>query len=275
MIKFEIPFNFERDYVEKLKARKELHKYIDSIYAAAWRDDCDNSRSGLNFREDYPQSYEEYVERLKELISIGIDVCILAQRNATLEMVERYIALGVKSFTLSDDELAGQIKAKYPDIRLSLSATRALTKEEIINGDFSMYDRIVLFFWFSKHLDELEELPKKNKYVIMCNSRCYYDCKWHDAHWFLKADSREEYSDKENTVCKRCYEIMSNDTSKAAYIAPEDLLFFDPYVVTYKLVDRADYTDAILEYLKTYAKRVQDGSKGRAYYNIDKNEAAQ
>lgn len=275
MIKFEIPFNFEKDYVEKLQARKELHKYIDSIYAAAWKDDCDNSRSGLNFRDDYPQSYEEYVERLKELISIGIDVCILAQRNATLEMVERYIALGVKSFTLSDDDLAGQVKAKYPDIRLSLSATRALTKEEIINGDFSMYDRIVLFFWFSKHLDELEELPKKNKYVIMCNSRCYYDCKWHDAHWFLKADSREEYSDKENTVCKRCYEIMSNDTSKAAYIAPEDLIFFDPYVVTYKLVDRADYTDAILEYLKIYANRVQDGSKGRVYYNIDENEAAQ
>ena len=65
MIKFEIPYNLDPAYPEKLLQRPALIPYIDCIYAAAWKDDCDNTRFDITFRSDYPKTYEEYVERIK------------------------------------------------------------------------------------------------------------------------------------------------------------------------------------------------------------------
>ena len=41
MIKFEIPYNLDPVYPEKLLQRPALIPYIDCIYAAAWKDDCE------------------------------------------------------------------------------------------------------------------------------------------------------------------------------------------------------------------------------------------
>lgn len=65
MIKFEIPYNLDPAYPEKLLQRPALIPYTDCIYAAAWKDDCDNTRFDITFRSDYPKTYEEYVERIK------------------------------------------------------------------------------------------------------------------------------------------------------------------------------------------------------------------
>ena len=72
MIKFEIPYNLDPAYPEKLLQRPALIPYIDCIYAAAWKDDCDNTRFDITFRSDYPTTYEEYVERIKSLLALGI-----------------------------------------------------------------------------------------------------------------------------------------------------------------------------------------------------------
>lgn len=275
MIKFEVPFNFYKDFVEKVSERRDLFDYIDCFYVAAWKEDCDNTRQGLTFANDYPATYEEYVERIQELQTLGIRICILAQKNASLEMIERYIALGIDAFTINDDVLAKAIKEKYSDVRLTLSVTRALSLQALINGDFSMYDRIVLFHWFARHLNAMERLPKKYQYVMICNSKCHYDCKWHDAHWFIKANSLCEYSDREQEVCKTCYSIMGNDARKTSIIEPENLDLFDPYVSAYKLTDRGDFTEHIIDNLNAYATRTRGCIKDREYYNIDENEAAQ
>ena len=56
MIKFEIPYNLDPAYPEKLLQRPALIPYIDCIYAAAWKDDCDNTRFDITFRSDYPRN---------------------------------------------------------------------------------------------------------------------------------------------------------------------------------------------------------------------------
>ena len=169
MIKFEIPYNLDPAYPEKLLQRPALIPYIDCIYAAAWKDDCDNTRFDITFRSDYPKTYEEYVERIKSLLALGIPVCILAQKKTTITMIRKYRALGIHQFILNDDKLAARIKQEYPEVRLTLSITRALTLSELQTGDYSMYDRIVLFHWFARHLEALQQLPTGYQYTMIAN----------------------------------------------------------------------------------------------------------
>lgn len=268
MKKFEIPYNLDPEFPERLAARQDLIPYIDSIYAAAWKEDCDNTRFDITFHDDYPKTYEEYEGRMKELLSLGIPVSILAQRNAGMEMIKKYRDLGIHSFILNDDKLAAEIREAYPEVKLTLSVTRALTLQELQDGRFDMYDRIVLFHWFSRHLDSMALLPERYRYVMICNSGCYYDCKWHDAHWFIKADDAETYRKVSEQACRSCNAILMEGKQRSSVIEPEDLIYFDPYVDCYKLVDRYDSTDTILNNLYSYASQKRDGGRPREYYNL-------
>ena len=136
MKQFEVPYNLDPEYPEKLLQRPALIPYIDCIYAAAWKDDCENTRFDITYRDNYPKSYEEYVSRIKALLALGIPVCILAQKKANITMIRKYRSLGIHQFILNDDKLAARIKQEYPEVRLSLSITRALTLEELQTGDF-------------------------------------------------------------------------------------------------------------------------------------------
>lgn len=256
MKKYEVPFNFDLDYAEKLSQHIELFDHIDCIYLPAWKEDCRNTRQDVTFRDSYPKTWDEYLLRLKMLAALGLDLCILAQRGATIETVRKYYDLGVRHFIVADDVLAGQARAVYgADVKLTLSVTRALTFEQIQNGDFSDYDAIVLFYWFNRHIEELKKLPTKNKYILMCNNDCYYDCKWHDAHWFATGETLEEYGKKANAACEKCRAAMNGELRKEALITPENLEYFDPYIETYKLVDRLWSTDRIIEALHAYIYR--------------------
>lgn len=268
MIQFEVPYNLDPEYPDKLVRRGNLIPYIDSIYAAAWKGDCDNTRFDITYRDSYPKTYEEYVSRLKGVMALGIPVSILAQRGATITMIKRYRTLGVHHFILNDDKLAARIKEQYPEIKLTLSITRSLTLTELQQGDFRMYDRIVLFHWFARHLQELPFLPKDYQYVMICNSGCYYDCKWHDRHWFLQADTLEEYRKESDIACSACMRILEKGKQQSSIIEPEDLSYFDPYISCYKLVDRYDETDTIFNNLYSYAMRSGSGGKPREYYEL-------
>ncbi len=270
MKKFEVPYNFDPLFVEKFGYREDLLPYIDCFYLPAWKDDCDNTRFNSTLGENYPKTYDEYDSRIKDLKSFGVPLCILMQKSATLKLIEKYIALGIKAFTLNDDKLAKRIKAKYPDVRLSLSITRVLSLADIKEPahDFSMYDRIVLWHWFSKNIDALSELPDRYKYVLICNSGCVYNCSWHDEHWYIKADDLDDYKRQESEVCAKCDAVRRSDPDKTSIIEPEDLEFFDPYISVYKLIDRLDHTELIIDNLNAYVNRFRGCPKGRAYYNI-------
>ena len=109
MKQFEVPYNLDPEYPEKLLQRPALIPYIDCIYAAAWKDVCENTRFDITYRDSYPKSYEEYVSRIKGLLALGIPVCILAQKKANITMIRKYRSLGIHQFILNDDKLAARI----------------------------------------------------------------------------------------------------------------------------------------------------------------------
>ena len=106
------------------------------------------------------------------------------------------------------------------------------------------------------------------QYTMIANSACYHDCKWHDEHWFLKGDTPENYAKESERVCSSCTALLSKGKQQSAYIEPEDLRYFDPYVSCYKLVDRYDDTDTIFNTLYSYSARIGSGGKPKEYYNL-------
>ena len=263
MKQYEVPYNFAYDFVPKLARKSELFKFIRCVYLPAWKEDSTSTRQDIQSREEYPKSYDEYQIRLKGLQQLGLPVCILMQKNASLESLEKYYDLGVRIFTINDDRLASDAKSRHPDISLTLSVTRALTEAGIRNGDFSMYDNIVLFFWFTRHLDVLKTLPEKYHYILMPNTECYWNCHWHDEHWF--ATTREE----EIAATSNCHKCIMG-THDTSLIEAENLSYFDPYVDAYKLVDRLDTTNRIISNLELYAYRnIGAQKRDESYFNIE------
>lgn len=263
MKQYELPYNFAYDYVGKLARYSELFPYVRCIYLPAYVDDAMTTRRDIPLREEYPKSYDEYLIRLKTLQQLGLPLCILMHRNATLETLEKYYALGIRMFTINDDALAIAARSRHSDITLTLSVTRCLTEKDLADGDFSMYDDIVLFFWFNRHLSAIKNLPKKYKYILICNTGCYYDCHWHDQHWFAETQKEEI---KATDKCRACVHSV-RDT---IYIEPENLSYFDPYISSYKLTDRLFDTDRIITDLKAYAGRnIGAVRRSEDFYNVD------
>lgn len=263
MKQYELPYNFAYDYVGKLARYSELFPYVRCIYLPAYVDDAMTTRRDIPLRDEYPKSYDEYLIRLKTMQQLGLPLCILMHRNATLEILEKYYALGIRMFTINDDALAIAARTRHNDISLTLSVTRCLTEKDLVDGDFSMYDDIVLFFWFNRHLSVIKNLPKKYHYILICNTGCYYDCHWHDQHWF--AETAEEEI-KATDKCRACVHSV-RDT---IYVEPENLSYFDPYISSYKLTDRLFDTDRIITDLKAYAGRnIGAVKRSEDFYNVD------
>lgn len=271
MIKFELPYNFDPAYVSHFQEpeNSQFLPWVEFIYLPAWKDDCQNTRLDVTFRENYPKTYEEYTKRIADLQQLA-PVCVLMQKGASLDLIKKYKALGVNKFLINDDALAKMAKKEDPETWVGLSVTRALTLDEIKAGDFSMYDTVVLFYWFNRHLDKLGELPPGN-YTIMCNNDCYWDCQWHDAHWFAGGKDAEEYSQNVRKACEECGKHHM-ELRDSATILPEDLRYFDRFVYSYKLVDRIWDTDRIGFALAQYALRNYGAEPKHTedFYNIEK-----
>ena len=146
MKKFELPYNFDNDYFAFLNHYQDYFKYIKFIYLPAFKENgIENTREkgfrSMEGKENY-HNYDKYVNIIKRFQSLNLDICILIQRNATLEIVQKYInEFNIKYFIINNDELAVKLKELYGDkIYLILSITRLLTFDEIINTDLSMYD---------------------------------------------------------------------------------------------------------------------------------------
>lgn len=269
MKQFEIPCNFDKNFIGGLSEKIGLFPYVRFVYVAAWKDDGDNTRYSATFAAGYPATYDEYVLRIKLIQAMGLNVCILAQKNFTLETIEKYYDLGIRFFVMNNDALADTLKEKHDDITLILSITRNLSMVDICDksNDFSMYDNIVLFHWFNRHLKEIKELPKRYKYTIIPNSMCYYGCKWAAAHWFAKGATIEEYHKNVKWATDQCQPYLT-DIQNTAYIEPENLHYFDDYIDCYKLVDREWPTERILDDLQRYVERNPVVPRNEDFYKL-------
>lgn len=259
--KFEVPYNFDLNSVDKLLPYKD---HIDFVYMSSYYEDGNNSRYDLILRNDVPSTWDEYVthvNKIKENFNIGV----LIQNNCTMELIEKYYNLGIKIFVINDTDLVSNIKEKYNDIRCILSITSVLTLEDIQNNDYSMYDEIVLFFNFCRQVYLLKELPSKYKYVLILNSHCVYNCDRCLEHWNLKADTIEEYREKELEIMKDHCDIFREDR---AFIQPQDLIYFNDYITNYKILDRMMDSDDIIYEIDRYSKDYESTKKEISWYMI-------
>ena len=222
MRKFEIPFRVDTIYPEFIRLYKPFINQIECIYFASYKDDGINTRKLLENDFRYPSSFDEYVSTINE-VKKYFNLQVLIQKKCTEELIEKYYNLGIKRFVINDDNLAKKIKEKYNDILLTLSITRRLKFEEIISNDFSMYDFIVLDFWFCRRLDYIKQLPKKYKYVIIPNNVC--SCEYNKycyIHWFDELN----------------FQYCPKDGKTLARIYPNDLKYFDDFIHHFKFQGR-------------------------------------
>lgn len=260
MHQFEVPYNFKEGYVEEMLRNHDLIKYIKCTYLPAWKDDARTTRGEVLFKPWYPKTFDEYAERLKALDEAGLKPCVLIQKcDHTLDLLQKYYDLGVRRFILNDDEAARTFKKDH-DVSLTLSITRVAKFDELTTHDFSMYDDIVLFFYYNRHLDLIKKLPRKYKYTIIVNEHCYYNCRLYKAHWFVTGETEAEYKKNNDAVVKKCYELQQkpyrdgvDNDHYTTYIPPQALAVFDDYIDSYKLVDRNMPTYRIITELRRYA----------------------
>ena len=264
MRKFEVPYNFDIRLLDKLK-ESGFQENISCIYLPCFYLDGNNSRKNLMLEEKYPQTWDKYKEHLLKILEIA-NPAVLFQEGATFKIIEKYYNLGVRLFYLTDDKLAKKIKNQYEDVKLVLSITRCITDDELQNSDLSMYDKIVLPFRYCRSIYLFEKLPKDKKYILLVNSHCLYNCNRCKAHWLLAADNLEEFLQKEQKLTNGyCCNVDSNER---AYIPPRDLKYFDEYISEYKLVDRLECTEIIIEYFINYNTDVYKPSKDKSWYEL-------
>lgn len=252
--KFELPYNFDDKYFDYWKP--EYLEYIDCIYLPIYN--FDNQQH--NTREEYnktPKDLSEYTKHIGRIKSYNIPICILLQRNASMELVQKCIDLfGVYMFTLNDDVLAKQIKEKFGNrVYLRLSITRQIKGEDIPN--LKMYDCICLPFKWNRMLDKLKDLPTDIDYTIIVNTTCLCEFSGCIKHWFSPNEKRPS-----------CTPIRMNgrnlNLNEVGLIAPKDLDLFSKYIKVFKLQGRDYSSRAIFNYLERYI-RGEDGPNGIDY----------
>lgn len=240
MHKFELPYNQQPDYFDYLRENESLRNYIHSIYTPAYIEDAENTRKQLITAPGAPKSFAEYTEHIKKIQDFGYEPNVLMQRKASYPVWQKYYDLGITHFTLSNDEVAAHIKLNHPEVFLVCSITKMLSFEDFFTKDLSMYDIIVLPFFFNRWLNGIKQLPTKYKYMLLANSCCCAYCSHAEEHWFNPKGNKMP-----------CY--YENDPyALTIAIQPDHLGFFDPYISMYKLVDREAPSKDIFHALQLY-----------------------
>ena len=283
MYKYELPYNFETNYIDALQKCFEQNPgckdAVEFVFIPSWKGDGFNTREHIYEREWYPKNEKEYQERLAQFKQANIPVCIIIQQmydfvnkkvlptERGVELIDKYYDLGIRDFIINDDNVARITKQKHPDVRLILSITRMLTYKQIMEKPefLNYYDELVLFFWFNRHLDIIKKLPKDYKYILINNDHCYYDCKQTMKHWFTV--DQKSYGE-----CCMASHCGSRDERLSIRIYPEDMKLFAPYLDHFKIAGRDWSTEQIMTDFLLYTNyELMKGMPvhNEDYYNID------
>ena len=250
MNNFEVPWNGDEELIDQI-VMEGFQDRIKFMYLPAAPEDSISTRcKGLGEEQSF-EDRKEVENVVKKLKDNNIQPAILFQRKTNEDVIPYYVEeLGVKHFIVGEDKTAFALRERYgKDVHLTASITKCLLPE---NYDFyskeraDLYDIFILMFIFNRNLDAIKKLPKNLKYGIMPNSYCLYNCRWYMKHWFVKNEKQW----RESQTCR--YIRPQSTLDQRTYIPPKDIWLFDPYIDTYKLVDRTFDTYTIMYHLYNY-----------------------
>ena len=250
---FEVPWNGDEKLIDQI-AMENFQDRIKFMYLPAAPEDSISTRcKGLGEEQAF-EDRKEVENVVKKLKDNNIQPAILFQRKTNEDVIPYYVEeLGVKHFIVGEDKTAFTLREKYGnDVYLTASITKCLLPEDYefySKERADLYDIFILMFIFNRNLDAIKKLPTNLKYGIMPNSYCLYNCRWYMKHWFVR--NEEDWSKSKN--CR--FERPAAGPNQMTYIAPEDIWQFDPYIDTYKLVDRTFDTQTIMYHLYNYINK--------------------
>lgn len=244
MIKFNIPYNFDPKLLAGLNILQFNHDAIQSIYIPPYEHDYPCIR-----KNDIMPNEQEHLRQL-ELIQNqfpGKIQLLLQQPNdnflMTGELLKKYLNFGIKKFCVGSLNQAKEIKNILPESEIVGSISMHINKENIEkykNEYLQYFNSFVLDFSYNRDIYKIYNLPNYFKYILILNSTCHSQCQG-DFHWFSNNYQNFDcpYKDK-------------NTWSETSLIRPFDLSLFDPYIHSYKIVERGYPTRAILTSLLLY-----------------------
>ena len=249
MLKFELPYNFDKQLILGYKLLGIEPNQIDCIYMPPFIDDYQtilrtpekDTYAQLTYKE-----YFEHVDYVEQQYPGNLQLLlqqIKPEKNMSAALIKKYINLGFKNFCVGNIEQAKIIKTIDPTIKIVGSIAMHTTYEKIISNleEYKNYfDSFVLDFSFNKNILKIKQLPKDFEYMLLANSRCNTTCEG-DRHW---------WGDGESHKCPGIYPNIHYNNS--CMIRPTDLHIFQPYIKVFKLQDRGWPTTSILQSVAMY-----------------------
>lgn len=233
--KFEIPYNFDWNYIDILKGCDLLNKSIEYIYIAPYHEDYTTIiRSDLYGAKNLSRSeYVKHIRKIKQYFDGELQLLLQKKdKIMPLETLKWYIDLGFTAFCCGNPEQAKLIKEYNQNLTVIGSIVLHVERKDLCQNEYykKYFDKFVLDFGYGKNLQAIKELPTTKKYMILCNAYCNVNCDG-DHHWNIKDEFQQ-------IKCPgRLWE--TGDFSQSTLIRPMDLKYFDPYIDTYKIQDRS------------------------------------
>lgn len=236
MIKFEIPYNFDPNYIATLYNCGLINDSIAYIYMPPFVEDYIT----VIRDEPYPMSSltrKEYVGHIKKInIAFPGKMQLLLQKKDTLmplETLKWYINLGFTHFCCGNVAQAKMIKELNPDLTVIGSITLHINKNDIQTNEYyrNYFDYFVLDFSYGRDLEAIKKMPSSKKYMILVNAVCHANCDG-DHHWNIK-------SNKTPVICPGKYGVDHFNFDDTVLIRPMDLKYFEPYIDVFKIQDRS------------------------------------
>jgi hypothetical protein len=262
MKKVEIGYNFDLELIDYI-AENRYHEYISGIYTIPFKDDYGvSTRKYLTF-SDVQNDRKLYEEHINKITSNNLSIILLLQDQEhvlTKEVLEYYVNLGIKKFTVQNDDTAKMIKEYDSNLEIIASITKRLSYNDFMTKVLSMYDKFVLFFPFNRSLDTIKKLPQSYKYILLLNSPCGYTCPA-TFHWFSDCDENGHEIMPNYPVCQ------SGIPNQMIQIFYNDMDLFDPYITEYKLVGREVKTEDLKLEIEQFISRSLLTDNNKLFYS--------
>jgi len=92
-----------------------------------------------------------------------------------LPFLEKYHRTG-NSLIITNDELAGWIRADFPDYRLEASVIKNINTLSKVDAAFEIYDTVILPMASNDDEDLLKAIDNKKNVTLFANAGCAYTC---------------------------------------------------------------------------------------------------